>query len=87
MSLPYQHFKKEFCVTLSTQIFTDEERSTSNVSGRNKTKLDPTRIAYVKQTTFEMWPLKQGEDMKRAWADCVVSIDEANRRLNRKNKV
>ena len=58
--------RKNFASLLVRQIFTNEERSTSNVSGRNKTKLDPTRIAYVKQKTFEMWPLKQGEDMKRA---------------------
>ena len=68
-------------------IFTEAERSTCNVNGRNKSKLDPIRITYVKNKTFQMYPLNpQVEKFEKAWSECVTVIVEGNRRLNRKNK-
>ena len=79
--------RRNFVKKLVAMVFTEEERSTCNVNGRNKPKLDPIRIAYVKSKTFQMYPLNpQIEKMEKAWSECVIAIDEGNRRLNRKNK-
>ena len=78
--------RKHFSSLIVRAIFTEEERSTSNVSGRKKSKLDPHRIAFVKQKAFQMYPMLAGEKADKAWAECVVAIDELNRRLNRKIK-
>ena len=78
--------RKHFSSMIVRAIFTEEERATSNVSGRKKAKLDPHRIAFVKQKVFQMYPMLAGESADKAWAECVVAIDEANRRLNRKSK-
>ena len=59
---------------------------TSNVNGRKKPKLDPSRIAFIKRASFESFPLTGEETEKRAWGGCVEAIDEANRRLNRPKK-
>ena len=79
--------RKNFASLLVWRVFTYQERATCNVNGQNKLKLDPIRINYVKTTVFQMYPLMAEEVSKRAWAECVISIDEANRQLNRKNKV
>ena len=66
-------------------IFTKAEHSTSNVNGRNKPKLDPVRILYIKKKTFQVYPCNPNmEKEEKAWAECVIAIDEGNRRLNRK---
>ena len=35
---------------------------------------------------FQMYPMLAGESADKAWAECVVAIDEANRRLRRLNR-
>ena len=65
------------------QLFTVEDRKTSNVNGKNKKQLDPMKIAFVRKVTFQQYPLKGEESEKKAWGSCVEAIDEANRRLNR----
>ena len=42
---------------LVAMIFTEAERTTCNINGRNKPKLGPIRITYVKTKTFQMYPL------------------------------
>ena len=77
--------RKNFAKKLVEIIFTKKERSTSNVNGRNKPKLDPVRITYVKKKAFMMYPCNPHvEKEEKAWAECVIAIDEGNRRLNRK---
>ena len=79
--------RRNFAKKLVAMIFTETERSTCNVNGRNKSKLDPIRIDYVKRKTFQMYPLNhQIEKIEKAWSECVIAIDEGNRRLNRKTK-
>ena len=74
--------RKNFAA-LIVSIFTTEERTSFNVNGKKKNKLDPHRISFVKQKVFQMYPLQAKESQDKAWAECVVVIDEANRRLNR----
>ena len=77
--------RQNFAAHLVKQLFTDEERRLSNVSGRaNKQKMDATRIAVVKAASLQMYPLEVGETIEKAWASCITAIDESNRRLNRK---
>lgn len=54
---------------------------------QEENKLDPHRISFVKQKVIQMYPLQAKESQDKAWAECVVAIDEANRRLNRKSKL
>ena len=79
--------RKNFAACIVRRIFTEAERSTSNVNGKNKAQLDPHRIGFVKQKVFQMYPLLSGETTDKVWAECVAAIDEANRRLNRKSKL
>ena len=75
--------RKNFAVKVIRMFFTEEERARSNVRGKGgKSRLNPVKIDFVKKKTFEMWPLQTFELEKKAWADCVCAIDEANRRLN-----
>ena len=80
--------RKNFAVKLCRQLFTEEERSKSNVSGKKggKAQLNPVKIDIVRTKTFAMFPTETGGSEKKAWSQCVVAIDEANRRLNRSKK-
>ena len=53
---------------------------------RKKLQLDPHRVAAIKETVFDLYPLEAGETEKVEWAKAVLAIDEANRRLNRSKK-
>ena len=75
--------RKNFASLIAQEIFTEQERLTCNVNGRGKPKLDEQRIAYIKKVTFQFWPLTPTERPERAWADCVITIDEANRQMKR----
>ena len=54
-----------------------------NVNGRNSTgqqkkeRIDPTKIEYVREQTFRVFPYLVSEK-KAAWTDCVRAIDKAN---------
>ena len=66
---------KNFAKKLVAMIFTEAERSTCNVNGCNKPKLDPIRINYVKNKTFQMYPLNPHvEKLERAWSECIIVI-------------
>ena len=54
----------------------------SNVQGERGKAFNPVKIHFVRQKTFNMFPLDTGEEEKKAWAKCVCAIDEANCRLN-----
>ena len=45
--------------------------------------MNPVKMEFVKMKVFEMWPLETFEKKKKAWAECVCAINEANHRLNR----
>ena len=79
--------RKNFSSLLVKELFSEEVRKSSNVSGKlGKKQLDPNIIEYVKVTTFERWPLAQAEKMEKEWQECKAAIDESNRRLSRKVK-
>ena len=78
--------RKNFATLLVKRLFPEEVRKISNVSGKDKQKLDPSIIEYVKDTTFVHWPLAQSEKTDKEWGECKIAIDEANRRLNRPAK-
>ena len=65
-------------------LFTEEVRKTSNVSGKNnKQQLDLKIIEYIKTLIFERWSLAQAEKLEMEWGECKRAIDEGNQRLNR----
>ena len=75
--------RRNFAANINRKILSEEERMTSNVSGtKGKNELDPVKVAFIKQVTFQQYPLKGNEREKKAWSDCILSIDEVNRRLN-----
>ena len=76
-----------FAVNLNRSWFTEEERLSSNVRGRNgKKELSPQRIQQIHDAVFHMYPLTQNEDPQRAWGECIKAIDVSNRQLKRKGK-
>ena len=69
------------------QLYTAEERKCSNVKGKlGKHPLDPVRLAIVRKSALEMYPLATGEREETVWRQCIKAIDEVCRRLNRYNK-
>ena len=77
--------RKNFAANINRQIFTTEERSTRNVRGKQgKECLPPDKINYIRQVSFQMFPLSGQETEKSAWNACVIAIDEVNRRLKKK---
>ena len=77
--------RKNFCANLTRELFTEEEMKSSNVRGvLGKNQLDPLKIAEIKKVAFHHYPLVGSETEKQAWTDCIKSIDEKGRRLNRK---
>ena len=73
--------------TWQRKLFSYEERSTSNVSGKcGKRALDSKRIDQIIRSCFEMFPLTNTENLHKAWQDCIKAIDTAGRSLSRKTK-
>ena len=80
--------RKNFASRLVRELFDEETRRKSNVAGKlGKLKLNPVLIKYVKSLTFQYYPLEQHEKEKTEWTQCIISIDEANRRLNKPKKL
>ena len=52
--------------------------------GSLEIKNETVLIQYIKSLTFQHYPLESFETEKKAWAKCVLAIDEGNRRLNNK---
>ena len=76
--------RKNFAVKLNEVTFDKESRSRSNVAGKfGKLKLNPILIKYIKSLVFQHYPLEEGEKQEIEWAQCVVAINEKNRRLNK----
>lgn len=76
--------RSNFCSNMVRQLYSVEERKRSNVRGKlGKSKLDPTRLAIVHQTAFQVYPLATGEREETVWSHCIKAIDESCRRLNR----
>ena len=68
------------------ELFTTEERSTSNVKGvLGKNKFSEKKMLYVQKITFENYPCSSVEQNK-CWAKCVKAIDSASRNLCRSMK-
>ena len=73
-----------FAANLNRAWFSQNERITSNVRGKNnKPKLSPNRIKKIYDAVFQMYPVSQKENEKDAWTECVKAIDGANRQLKR----
>ena len=76
--------RQNFAVNFTRATFSIEDRKISNVNGRlNRAKLNPEKIACIRNATLLMWPLTPGEKESGAWNSCCKSIDESCRRLNR----
>ena len=79
--------RKNFATNLARELFTPEERCTSNVAGAcGKQKLDPDKVYFIKNSSFEHFPLSSTENSHKAWQDCVKAIDSASRNPARKGK-
>lgn len=48
--------RHNFAAKLVAQLYDEETRHHSNVSGRGKDKLDPEKIKYVQDKAFEYFP-------------------------------
>ena len=79
------HSRRNFSSKLVCRLFDENTRKTSNVAGKvGKAQLNPLIIDYVKSLAFQFFPLHPHEKKGKAWADCILAIDEKNRRLNNK---
>ena len=77
--------RANFAAHLNRHIFTLLERKTSNCAGKlGKLRLNPDKLQKIQEACFQMYPLSGSETACSAWKACIVSIDEYNRRLNRK---
>ena len=61
--------RRNFAIRLVREIFTIEERKTSNVRGKKKNKLDEEKISYVRKTTFKLYPLDREVKLKVSHGD------------------
>ena len=79
--------RKNYATNLARELFSQEERSTCNVSGKcGKGALDAKRTAQIRRSCFEMFPFTNAENHYKAWQECVKAIDTAGRGLFRKTK-
>lgn len=78
--------RRNFATNLSRKLFDERTRLVSNVSGRNKKRLNPAIMSYIKSTAFKYYPCLPNEQEHEQWNLCVISIDEASRRLKNKPK-
>jgi len=56
-------------------------RGKDKATGKDKLKLDPTIIAYVKRKVFEVHPSERIADVEAHWKDCTIKIDDDGREL------
>ena len=65
------------------KLYTKEERKHRNVNGlRGKAKLDPVKMAAIKETVFQLEPSTKA-DKELCWSECVKQIDAMNRQIDR----
>ena len=48
---------------------------------KEKDKLDPREIEYVKKKCFNLFPSARDSDTKKYWEECIVTIDNKGREL------
>lgn len=77
--------RENFSTRLVKELFSSEERVSSNVRGIGKPKLDEKKIALVRKLTFANFPCASTEE-KASWSRCIKAIDSASRALSRKEK-
>ena len=72
--------RQNLAANLVRRAYTEKERETSNVNGRRgKKKLDPLRMNIVRKLTYNLKPLKPGENEDEDWKKyCTKAIDSAN---------
>ena len=60
--------QKNFAVRIFRRIFTKEEQKGANCTGtRGKAKLDPDKLAKVRQYTYQYFPLEPGVNEEKDW--------------------
>ena len=73
--------RENFASKLVKELFTAEERMTSNVKGvMEKETYDESKTAHIQRLTFEHFHCGTSEQMP-LWAKCVKAIDSASRSL------
>ncbi len=74
-----------FATNLMREWYSEEERFSSNVRGKNnKKKFSPKRLSQIRAAVFEMYPVRQKETEKEAWVECIKAIDGCNRSLRKR---
>lgn len=74
--------RENFAANLTRELFTDEERMNSNVSGKcGKEKLNKDLVQVIYDVVFREYPVGTSEKSERCWAKCIRAIDAANRKL------
>ena len=77
--------RENFSTRLVKELFSVEERSTCNVRGVGKPKLNEKKISLVRKMTFDNYPCALTEE-KATWSRCVKAIDSSSRALSRNMK-
>ena len=63
-------------VDITTRINSNVNgRGKDKVTGKEKLKLEPKIISYVKRNVFEAHPSEKLVNMDNDWNDCIVKID------------
>ena len=73
--------RRSLAAAMVNELFNTETRINSNVRGRGKAKLDPRKIAYVKEKCFSLFPSVRDANAKKDWDDCIISTDDKGREL------
>ena len=77
--------RKNFASKLNAELFDIETRKKSNIAGKkNKLKLNPVLVDYIRSAVFQYWPLEGNERFETEWRACHIAIEEKNRQLNNK---
>ena len=79
--------RRNFALQQAEQMFTYDERLTSNCQGKRGKKQLDKRLEIIRQNTLRLWPLENKEDESKAWHDCRRAIDEGGRQLNHRAKL
>lgn len=74
--------RAQFAKNLVHHSITVGELYNRNVNGRNSTgvskqKINPTKMNYVKEVTYKVFPCLPSE-VKSSWSECVKVIDKSN---------
>ena len=63
-------------VDITTRINSNVNgKGKDKVTGKEKLKLEPKIILYVKRNVFEAHPSEKLVNMDKDWHDCIVKID------------